>query len=478
MRLRAGRCAGLFLLLALAAFARAARAEATTESILYGTSGSETLRARLAQHAAAAADPADAALAWLRRGESFARAALPDSAIASFRRAAAAGELAATPALIDALLRRRAAGDVAESIRLLESEIAGREAGGDPSATGYRARLAWAVHLDGRSSEADEQLRPLATVLGSNPKWRYRLARIALAAGDPRRAYDLVRPLLVQTRRQDAELVTMLGEIGSQTGRQRLVEDDVARSIGRHDALEAAAMTSLRARRVRFPARDGEFVSAILFEPPARRRPVPAIVAMAPGDSIAPYDSLVTRLREAGFVVAVVEPRGTGWSVSENCPSPDTWEGREELLQSRVATDLLDALAALRAEAQADTTRALAIGVGAMAPALVEAADLEARFTALVLVSPSVAWVDRGAALDRLRRLQLPLFLQVGPEDQLERAFLDSLYRASPERESRVSEARAVGSGVTQFGREPGSCTRLVRWATEATAQRRGRRGR
>jgi hypothetical protein len=120
-----------------------------------------------------------------------------------------------------------------------------------------------------------------------------------------------------------------------------------------------------------------------------------------------------------------------------------------------------------------DTTGALVVGVSDMAHVAVRAAELDPRIRAIALVSPTAAWVERGALLARMRKVQRPLFLQAGAEDRMSQAFLDSLYQTAPERQSRFSDSRHVGTGIRQFGGEPGVCTRLVRWAAEATAARR-----
>jgi hypothetical protein len=205
---------------------------------------------------------------------------------------------------------------------------------------------------------------------------------------------------------------------------------------------------------------------------------------MAPGDTVADYDSLTYALTHAGVATMLLDMRGSGWSVSPSCPLPDTWNGREELLEKRAAVDTRDALAALGQEVPVDSSRYLVVGVGATAPIAVQAAVLDRRITALLLVSPKPAAVERGPMRAQLARLKLPVFYQMGPEDFEDAALVDAFYRAGNRQASRVAEAHVIGHGIGQFHHDPAVAARVIRWLNEnlparaalPRARRQGRR--
>jgi dienelactone hydrolase len=442
-----------------------------TAAVLYSSATQVQLRARLDSlaRATAATTPLEAGLALHYRGESFERGGQRDSAIACFQRALdLRGDHEDRLSLTDALLRRHHGRDATTALGVLKTGIANTQGESGELALAYQARSGWATFLAGDTAAALVQLKPLEPRLSRSQEWRYRLARVTLAAGDPHHAYDLLLPLLIASRHQDAELVEMLNTIGAKTGRGSALDGDVARNLGARDQIERTAITSMGGRRVTFPASDGSYLGGVLVADsgPAKRRA--AIVLVAPGDTIADYDTLSVSLRRAGFAVMLVDVRGSGASVSPVCSLPDTWEGRQQALEERVAHDVRDALRALRTTFSVDSTRVIAIGIGMTASIVVQAAEIERRIAALVLVSPSVPEVERGQMLARMRSVQRPTFFQVGPEDQLASgAMIDSLLQASPRGASRLADARAVGGGVRQFGSDPKITPRLVGWLNE-----------
>jgi dienelactone hydrolase len=469
----------LLLATCIAALAATVGAPERTNDVLMSAPNPEELRARLAVHALAVAPthPGDAGAAQYSRGVSFARAGLTDSAIACFRLALGTRRSREDMiALVDALLHRHSAADANDAIALLEPALNTPDADGPTAADSYAARLGWAQFLRDRPDSARRLLTPLEEGLSLDPRWRYRLARVALAAADYRRAYILLLPLLVASRHQDEELVKMMEEVGRLGGRQNDVQENVRRAFAERDRIEREAIEALPGRRVRFAASDGEYVSALSLKPPVRSKPPVALILMAAADTIADYGGLGAALRSAGYAVAIVEPRGSGGSTSPNCPLPDTWEGREEALEARVAHDLGDALDALAQSSSVDPSHCIAVGVGTSAGMAVRAADLDSRFAALVLVSPRVPEVERGAMIDQLRRKQLPAYFQLGGEGYGERALVDAYYRAGLLRGSRVSEARRPGRGVAQFVADPTASLRLVSWLKETQGAGAARR--
>jgi len=178
-------------------------------------------------------------------------------------------------------------------------------------------------------------------------------------------------------------------------------------------------------------------------------------------------------LARAGFAVMLVEPRGTGRSVSAAVPSPDTWDGRDDAIAGRVARDMRDALSALAKETPLDTARAAIVAVGACAPIAIQAAELDPRFRAVVLVSPRVEPVDRPVVLERVARLRPAVFVQSSPNDFEQRPFVETLLHTADERASRSVETRALVGGAAQFRFDPALSRRITDWVGSTLASRR-----
>jgi hypothetical protein len=112
-----------------------------------------------------------------------------------------------------------------------------------------------------------------------------------------------------------------------------------------------------------------------------------------------------------------------------------------------------------------DTAAYVVAGVGRSASTAVGAAVRDSRVKAIVLASAAPDPVDRGFLLGRVEKLQLPIFIQVAPEDLVELFYYaDALYQAGDRKRSRVSESRARGRFAEQFRHDPGSNARLRQW--------------
>jgi alpha-beta hydrolase superfamily lysophospholipase len=218
---------------------------------------------------------------------------------------------------------------------------------------------------------------------------------------------------------------------------------------------------------VRFSGRDGFPLSGVVLTPPLKTRSRAAVLLIAPGDTVADYDSLGLALERAGVAVMLMDVRGSGGSVAPVCPLPDTWEGRQERLHALTARDVRDALRALARVASIDTSRYLVGGIGSTASIAVEAAEIDRRVRALLLVSPKPASVDRGPMRARLTRLRLPVFFQSGSGDFESAPLTEALYQAGNRGSSRVAEARAADGGAAQFQLGPSVSARFIRWLDE-----------
>jgi pimeloyl-ACP methyl ester carboxylesterase len=198
----------------------------------------------------------------------------------------------------------------------------------------------------------------------------------------------------------------------------------------------------------------------------ARRAPaLLAILLLAPGDTTASGDSLVIALRRHGITTLMLYPRGHGPSVNPSCPSPEAWFDREAAMQARIARDVLDAVRGGRRVTTVDSTRYLVVGVGASATMAIEAATLDPRVRALLLVCPAPAPVDRGLTRARVAQLGLPVFFQIAPDDyDATYAITDALYQTGDRAASRVVESRTGGAGLIQFRYDPAIAARFLAW--------------
>jgi dienelactone hydrolase len=454
--------------------ARADRPSPPIQSLLLESATPAEQRSRLLAHArkVASTDRLVAGEAYQLRGQSFERAGMRDSAIASFRLATVLrGEDADRLTLVDALLRRRGPGDVDSAIAALD--WGRRQAGVAAERIAYESRYGWAQFFAGRPDTARALLMPFEETLSRDLEWRYRLARVNLSASDPRRAFALLLPLAVLSRRQDQEVMKMVQEISVTTGFGRQLDDEIDRRIAERDAGERAATQRMNAHRISIRAHDDFTLGGVFAAAAGDRRRTPAITLVAPGDTIADYDSLTIALARSGYAALLLDVRGSGGSVAPSCPLADTWKGREDLLHTRVARDVREALRALALETPIDTSRYVVIGVGATASIAVEAADLDSRVAAIVLISPRPTPLEQGPMRARIRRLARPIFFQVGPEDFEYGDVTDALYQAGNRSASRVAEAKVNGHGPAQFHDEPAVGARLTRWLSETLSSGR-----
>jgi tetratricopeptide (TPR) repeat protein len=458
----------LVALSCLAAWPAAGLPPTRTQVLLTECPSRETLRASLLEHARAVegTDPMSAGEALFYAGTSYERAARLDSALGCYERAVRLrGNPAERLAYADALLRRGAEGDLGAARALLDSSLAQAGVEDESAAFDYRARLAWLDVLAGKAARAAEGFAPLEAGLRRDPLWGYRMGRAWLEADNAPRAAALIEPLALQSRGQDADLLSLLERATALQGAPGSMAARIDRLVRARDEYERRLVDRLGGRRVRFAASDGFALGGVVVASPAGRRA--AIVLCSPGDTLAAYDSLATALARAGWCVLLADLRGSGWSVGPDCPLPDTWVGREDALQATCARDVREALRALALAARADTSRYVVIGVGPSAPIAVEAAALDPRAQALVLLSPLPAPVERGTMRGRIRRMQRPIFFSSAAEDYAQFELTDALYQAGNRPLSRVADARGQGHGAWPLRQDPAAVARLIRWLDE-----------
>jgi pimeloyl-ACP methyl ester carboxylesterase len=254
------------------------------------------------------------------------------------------------------------------------------------------------------------------------------------------------------------------------SGARQTVEVAMRQQRTDSDLAEKVVLDMLRARRVGFTGLDGARLSGIVFgsRGAARAR---AVVALTPPDTpVESFDSLAVGLRRAGYALILMDVRGSGFSVDRSTPLPETWHGREVELQSKVARDVEPALRALAQAAHVDTSRYLLVGIGTTASSAVEAATLDPRARALLLISPDPSPTDRGLVRARLTRLKRPVFFQIPSFDVATIPYVEALYESTDQRISRISDSELAGSGAQSFHYDSSALPRLIRWLNESWA--------
>lgn len=458
----------------LLTFAGAAPAHAATpvQAALAGATGPADLRARLIAYANGAekADPIGAGEAWHWAGESWRRATKPDSTIEAYRRAnALRGNFDDRYLLADALLARQAPGDIDEALKILQGSLPEAQAESREVAVRFTALLAWGKLLAGELEASRNDFASLERDLTRDPLWRYRYGRAVLTGPDTPKAIQLLRPLAVASRGQAQEVMELLQRAVERVGQTEMLDRDLATRMQQRDEIEEKVVTAIHGRRVKFASSADRFpLSGVLVEAAGAGRHRPAIVMMAPEDTLADFDSLAVALQESGLHTLLVAARGSGWSVGPTCPLPFTWEGREESLLRRTAGDVRDAVRAAALAVKADTSGYVLVVSRSLALAGAQAAAADKRVRALVLLSPDPDAVDRGELVATLAKRKIPVFIQQTIEDYMNAEVTDAAYHASAESASRVSDGHSGGHGAIAFKRDARVMPRFRQWLTDA----------
>jgi alpha-beta hydrolase superfamily lysophospholipase len=441
------------------------------DAVVEGAADPPTLHARLAAFAdsVATADPALAsqALAWA--GVAFARAGEPDSAVARHERAFALDprEPRRTE-LATALLARLATGDAPRAREVLRPIQPITPELPDPTQASTQGLFAWSHYLAGRADSAARLFAPVERWLSVHHEWRYRMACVALERQDWVTVQLLLAPLAVVSRLYDRDVMEMLERSAAALDAGRRLQPMLLNEMVRRDKVEQELLAGLGARRIGFRGRDGFPLGGTLLAPARARGARVAVVIVAPGDTLALYDSLAVGLRRMGLAVILLDPRGSGRSVAPGCPLPESWRGREARMQAAVAGDVAAAAGALAREVRADSSQYLVVGVGTTGPIAVLAARADRRARAVMLVSPVAPPVERGALRAAVAEAGRPIYFQTGPEDFTTWDLIDALYEAADPRASRVADSDRPGTRTTLFHRDPAILNRFRQWLSEA----------
>jgi pimeloyl-ACP methyl ester carboxylesterase len=475
---RPSACLAVFAVaIVLAPAARAQIERPRPEQILLEARSRPAVRAMLVGYAreVETTRPGDAASALGYAAQGYVRAGRVDSALACYQKAMSlTNSVDLTLAAVDLRLQRGTDDDVRAAAGWLRPRIAGTP----PGAYGHAdvvARAMWLHHLEGAADSAARDLDEISRPFAFDDAWTLRAARVALEdARDPTRAFQMLLPLEIRARSQDPAVhewfqraATALG------GSAESVQGILDAALRQRDGLEDDVVMRLGGRRVAFRGADDFPLGGVFLPPHPGRRAHPAVVISA-GDTLVHYDSLLVHLKNAGFAVLVLDPRGHGRSRGPTCGSPLAWRGRENLVEAQVAGDVAAAVRAIGAQTKIDASAVLVVGSGAMSFVAVQAAEADSRVKAVVLASAEPARVDRGPMLAAVARLQRPLFLQIAPEDLVDLYyFTDALYQAGDRRRSRVSNAKSPGRYAEQFRNDPKSGQRLEQWLADVLPEKK-----
>jgi pimeloyl-ACP methyl ester carboxylesterase len=413
---------------------------------------------------------ASQAVAWA--GLSYARDAVPDSAVSCYERA-----LVLDPRgprrieLASVLLTRLAAGDAARAREVMRPVQPFTPELPDISQTTVQGLFAWSHFMTGQVDSATRLFAPIERWLSVHQEWRYRMACVAFERNDYRTAILLLTPLAVVSRLFDHDVMDLLNESAERLGARSRLEPMLLTEIYKRDQIEKELLSDLGARRVAFRGTDGFPLGATVAAPRGVARPRAAVVLVAPGDTLALYDSLTVGLRRMGLAVMLLDPRGSGYSVAPGCPLPDSWKGREAQMQAAVAGDVAAAARALAREVGSDSTQYLVVGVGATAAIALQAAR-DRGVRAVMLVSPTASPADRGAMCAFISARKPPIYFQSGPEDFTTWPLIDVLYEAGNPRASRVADSEKHGTRATLFRRDRRIFDRFNLWLSETWPRR------
>ena len=460
--------------LAFAALPVRAAAPTPTQLILREAVSPADLRARLAAYAriAEAGDRTGAGEAWSYSGWSHWRGTQPDSAILGWRRALELrGNYEDRFDLADALLSRQAPGDIDEAVGMLSQALPEVQAQAPQAASRFQALLAWGRLVAGELEESRRLFDGVESEISRDPLWRYRLARATLTGPDQAKAIILLRNLALASRGQDEEVMQLIEMASQRIGQRDALDRDLIDKREQRDIVEDRVVTRIEGRRVRLAANDGFPLGGVLMESKGSGRHRPAIVLVAPGDTLSDFDSLGVALRSGGLHTLLLAVRGTGMSVAPACPLPVAWRGREEFMLRRTALDVRDAVRAVKlAVRNTDTSGVVVVASRSMALAGALAAAQDRRVQALVLLSPDPDPVDRGALIAALAKRRIPVFIQQTMEDFPNFELLDLAFRATDQPVSRLSDGRSGGHGAVAFKQDRRVTPRFSQWLKESLA--------
>jgi len=437
-----------------------------------GAAVRDSLRRYAAQGEAAGADvtkrlEAGEAAWWM--GVQDARAGRADSALAQWRRAwTLRGDFDEGFALGDALVRRGRKADVDEA-HDVAAVLADQSRLGMPRrAPEAFARLAWTLHLRGRTDSAIAIARDWCGPIQHRPLWTRRLVQIQLAAGDTATAWPWLAALSARTRGQHPETEALLKSAQRSlhyTDERRIASVGMVRDPV--DASEKSFVAGLNARLDILRAPDG-FAVRTISVPAAAGRPRRAHVlfVLSPTDTLPAADTLAASLSAAGHPVTLLAPRGCFGSLGATVTGPEVWAGREGEWFAATAADagrVMDEIAKKRAPAGGWIVGA----AGDMAPVALSLARSRKNVVAMLLAAPHLPLVEVAEYRALLKAARTRTFIQVGPEEPLSLETADLISRETLPGQVRVADSGQHGKGAALFRGKPRVMERFYTWLAE-----------
>ena len=461
-------------------FAGAIPAPPTILAMWEGRNGA-AVRDSLRRYAAQGAQPGASASKRLEAGEAAwwmgvqdARAGRADSALAQWRRAwTLRGDFDEGFALVDALVRRGAKPEVEEAYGVAAVLADQSRVGMPRRAPEAFARMAWTLHLRGRTDSAIALAREWCAPIQTRPFWTRRLAQLQLAAGDTAAAWPSLVLLSARTRGQHPETEALLEEAQRTL---RYLEERRVLSVGaQRDIIERpeqAFVSGLGARFETLRAPDGFAVRSISVPADSghtgRAR---VLFVLSPTDPLPAADTLVASLVAAGHAVTLLAPRGTFGALGGSVTGPEVWAGRESEWYASTAADaarVMDAVAKKGGAASGWIVGA----AGDMAPVALSLARTRKKVQAMLLAAPQLPLVEVAEYRARLKAARTRTFIQVGPEEPGAMETADLISRATLPGQVRVADSGTAGKGAALFRGDPRVMQRFYAWLDEKPAGR------
>ena len=470
----------LALLLPVVALAGLIPAPPAIVAMWEGANGA-AVRDSLRRYASIGEAPGASASTRLEGGEAAwwmgvqdARAGRADSALAQWRRAwTLRGDFDEGFALVDALLLRAGQGDLDEAYGVAAVLADQSRLGMPRRAPEAHARLAWTLHLRGRTDSAIAIAREWCGAIQHRPLWTRRLTELQLAAGDTLAAWKWLVALSARTRGQHSETEAQL-----RAAQRALRYSDERRTVSVNlirdpvNASEAAFVEGLRSGFQSLRAPDGFAVRYIPVPAAAGAARQPRVLlVLSPTDTLPAVDTLAASLAARGHAVTLLPPRGTFGALSATVTGPEVWAGRESEWFKVTTTDAGRVMDAQSRKGGAPAGWIVA-AAGDMAPVALALARARKDVKSMLLVAPHLPLVEVAEFRARLSATRQRTFIQVGPEEPQSLETADLISRFTPPGQVRVADSGREGKGAALFRADSQILGRYFAWLEETPAKR------
>ena len=404
---------------------------------------------------------------WM--GVQDARAGRADSALAQWRRAwTLRGDFDEGFALVDALVRRGSPAEVEEAYGVAAVLADQSRLGMPRRAPEAHARLAWTLHLRGKTDSAIAIARDWCAPIQYRPFWTRRLTQLQLDAGDTLAAWTWLAALSARTRGLHAETEAQL-----RAAQRALHYSDERRTVTVglvRDPVQASEQAFVEGLRTGFQtlrAPDGFAVRHIPVPPASGRARRPNVLfVLSPTDTLPAVDTLAASLAAAGHAVTLLAPRGLFGALSTTVTGPEVWSGREADWFKTVASDAGRVMDAQSKKGGAPGGWIVG-AAGDMAPVPLALVRARKDVKAMLLAAPHLPLVEVAEYRARLKAARTRTFIQVGPEEPQALETADLIARETLPGQVRVADSGREGKGAALFRAEPRVMQRFFAWWEE-----------